>query len=33
MLLEIYRLEIFNSECNPGATALHCFAHLVQDVG
>jgi ArsR family metal-binding transcriptional regulator len=32
MLLETYRLEIFNSECNPGAMAVHCFAHLDQDV-
>ena len=33
MLLESYRLEIFNSECNPGAMTVHCFAHLDQDVG
>jgi len=33
MLLESYRLEIFNSACNPGAMAVHCFAHLDQDVG
>jgi ArsR family metal-binding transcriptional regulator len=33
MLLESYRLEIFNSMCNPGAMAVHCFAHLDQDVG
>jgi ArsR family metal-binding transcriptional regulator len=33
VLLESYRLEIFNSECNPGAMAVHCFAHLDQDVG
>lgn len=33
MLLKNYRLEIFNSECNPGAMAVHCFAHLDQDVG
>jgi ArsR family metal-binding transcriptional regulator len=32
MLLETYRLEIFNSRCNPGAIAVHCFAHLDQDV-
>jgi ArsR family metal-binding transcriptional regulator len=32
MLLESYRLEIFNSACNPGAMAVHCFAHLNQDV-
>lgn len=33
MLLETYKLEIFNSECMPGAMAVHCFAHLDQDVG
>jgi ArsR family metal-binding transcriptional regulator len=33
MLLESYRLEIFNSACNPGAMSVHCFAHLDQDVG
>ncbi len=33
MLLESYQLEIFNSECNPGAMAVHCFAHLDQNVG
>ncbi len=33
MLLESYRLEIFNSACNPGAMAVHCHAHLDQDVG
>jgi len=32
MLLKSYRLEIFNSECNPGAMTVHCFAHLDQDV-
>lgn len=32
MLLSSYRLEIFNSECMPGAMAVHCFAHLDQDV-
>lgn len=32
MLLESYRLEIFNSECQPGAMGVHCFAHLDQDV-
>ena len=32
MLLETYHLEIFNSKCNPGAMAVHCFAHLDQDV-
>jgi ArsR family metal-binding transcriptional regulator len=33
MLLKSYRLEIFNSACNPGALAVHCHAHLDQDVG
>lgn len=33
MLLESYRLEIFNSACNPSAIAVHCFAHLDQNVG
>jgi ArsR family metal-binding transcriptional regulator len=33
MLLESYHLEIFNSACQPGAMAVHCFAHLDQDVG
>jgi ArsR family metal-binding transcriptional regulator len=32
MLLKKYTLEIFNSECMPGAMAVHCFAHLDQDV-
>ena len=32
MLLENYHLEIFNSKCNPGAMAVHCFAHLDEDV-
>ncbi|ABW68683.1 (Fe-S)-binding protein [Desulfosudis oleivorans] len=32
MLLETYHLEIFNSECMPGAMGVHCFAHLDQDV-
>ena len=32
MLLESYQLEIFNSECMPGAMGVHCFAHLDQDV-
>ncbi|MBW2089140.1 MAG: Fe-S cluster protein, partial [Deltaproteobacteria bacterium] len=33
MLLKSYNLEIFNSECMPGAMSVHCFAHLDQDVG
>jgi ArsR family metal-binding transcriptional regulator len=32
MLLESYRLEIFNSKCQPGAMGVHCHAHLDQDV-
>jgi ArsR family metal-binding transcriptional regulator len=32
MLLKGYTLEIFNPECRPGAMAVHCFAHLEQDV-
>lgn len=32
MLLESYRLEIFNNECMPGAMTVQCFAHLDQDV-
>jgi hypothetical protein len=32
MLLHGYRLEIFNSKCNPGAMTVHCFTHLDQDV-
>ncbi len=32
MLLSTYHLEIFNSECMPGAMGVHCFAHLDQDV-
>jgi ArsR family metal-binding transcriptional regulator len=32
MLLESYRLEIFNNECMPGAMTVQCFAHLDRDV-
>lgn len=32
MLLQTYRLEIFNNECMPGAMSVQCFAHLGQDV-
>ncbi len=32
MLLESYRLEIFNNECMPDAMTVQCFAHLNQDV-
>jgi ArsR family metal-binding transcriptional regulator len=33
MLLNGYRLEIFNNECMPGALTVQCFAHLNQDAG
>ncbi len=33
MLVNTYRLEIFNNECMPGAMSVQCFAHLDQDVG
>jgi len=32
LLLNNYRLEIFNNECMPGAMTVQCFAHLGQDV-
>jgi ArsR family metal-binding transcriptional regulator len=32
MLLKSYKIEIFNSKCQPGAMSVHCFAHLDQDV-
>ncbi len=32
MLLTGYTLEIFKSKCNPGATGVHCFAHLDSDI-
>lgn len=32
MLLNTYTIEIFNSECNPLAITVHCFAHLDQDI-
>ena len=32
MLLESYRIEIFNNKCMPGAMSVQCFAHLDQDV-
>ena len=32
MLLESYRLDIFNNECMPGAMSVQCHAHLDQDV-
>jgi len=28
-----YHLDIFNSECMPGAMSVQCFAHLGQDIG
>ena len=33
MLVNKYRLEIFNNECMPSAMSVQCFAHLDQDVG
>jgi ArsR family metal-binding transcriptional regulator len=33
MVLNTYRLEIFNNECMPGAMSVQCFAHLDQDIG
>jgi ArsR family metal-binding transcriptional regulator len=33
MILESYRLEIFNSACDPDAVSVHCHAHLDQNVG
>jgi ArsR family metal-binding transcriptional regulator len=33
MLLNTYRIELFNNECMPGAQTVQCFAHLDQDVG
>ncbi len=32
MMLDTYRLEIFNNECMPGAMSVQCFAHLDQDI-
>jgi ArsR family metal-binding transcriptional regulator len=32
MILDSYRLEIFNNECMPGAMSVQCFAHLDQDI-
>ncbi len=33
MILNTYRLEIFNNECMPGAMTVQCFAHLDRDIG
>ncbi len=33
MLLKSYRKEIFRAKCNPEFEAVHCHAHLDQDVG
>ncbi len=33
MLLNTYRLEIFNNECMPSAMSVQCFAHLDQGIG
>jgi len=32
MLVNNYRMEIFNNECMPSAMSVQCFAHLDQDV-
>jgi ArsR family metal-binding transcriptional regulator len=32
MLLESYRMDIFNNACMPGAMSVQCHAHLDQDV-
>ena len=32
MLLNEYRMEIFNNECMPSAMSVQCFAYLDQDV-
>ena len=32
MLLNTYRMEIFNNECRPNAMTVQCFAYLDQDV-
>jgi len=32
MLIENYRLEIFNNKCMPGAETVSCFALLDEDV-
>ena len=32
MLVNEYRLEIFNNECMPSAMSVQCFAHLDEDV-
>ena len=32
MLLESYKIEIFNNECRPNAMTVQCFAYLNQDV-
>ena len=33
MLLNNYRMEIFNNECMPSAMSVQCFAHMDEDVG
>ena len=33
MMVNNYRLEIFNNACMPGAMSVQCHAHLDQDVG
>jgi ArsR family metal-binding transcriptional regulator len=33
MLLKSYTKEIFRAKCNPAFQAVHCIAHLDQDIG
>jgi len=33
MLLKSFTKEIFRAKCNPGFQAVHCIAHLDQDIG
>lgn len=33
MLVNTYRMELFNNECMPGAITVQCFAHLDGDAG
>ncbi len=32
MILDTYRLEMFNNECMPSSMSLQCFAHLGSDI-
>ncbi len=33
MLLKGYRKEVFRAKCNPSFQAVHCIAHLNEDIG